>query len=122
MERADAEKLRVRMLHGLPPKSRTPPVTEPERRAVEEALKEGGQMIAKFAERQVDRERIKQELAQQPENELTAALYREVMNDLGRADTALSHAALAYHDEAFFESAITVATRILKRLEELACK
>lgn len=80
-------------------------------------------MIADFAERQAEREHAKAELAQQPEHQESAALYRDTLAHLAAADKALAEAKdLAYFDIAFWDAAMAHATRIIKQLEKLSCK
>jgi len=134
MQRKDAEALKVR-INGprkptvAPPvqadvvQLTPPPMSDAERAAWDEGLKEGGQMIAEFAERQADREQVKAELAQQPAHQDAAAIYRDILAHLSAADSALADAKdLAYFDIAFWDAAMAHATRIIKQLEKLSCK
>lgn len=98
-----------------------PPMSDAERAAWDEGLKEGGQMIADFAERQAEREHVKAELAQQPAHQDAAALYGETLAHLAAADKALGEAKdLAYFDLAFWDAAMAHTTRIVKHLEKQA--
>lgn len=134
MERKDAEALKLR-INGprkppaAPPVSAEvvpltpPPMSETEREAWNEGLKEGGQMIADFAERQAERAQVKADLAQQPAHQDAAAIYRQVLVHLAAADNALADAKdLAYFDIAFWDAAMAHAARIVKHLEKLSCK
>jgi hypothetical protein len=134
MERKDAEALKAR-LQGQRAKPQAvaplaevvpftpPPMSEAERAAWNDGLKEGGQMIADFAERQAEREHVKATLAQQPAHQDAAAIYRQILSNLAAADHALADAKdLAYFDIAFWDAAMAHATRIVKHLEKLSCK
>jgi hypothetical protein len=137
MERKDAEALKARITghRPAPPPPVPPPalaevvpITAPsmsaaERAAWDEGLREGGQMIAAFAERQEEYQRIKEDLAQQPEHQEAAALYRDILAKYEALHGALDQAAkMAYFDEEFWGAAWAHTTRILKQLENLRCK
>ena len=98
----------------------SPQISDVERSAIQDGLREGGQMIADFAERQADREQAKADLAQQPAYQNAAAIYRQVLTHLAAADTALVNAKdLAYFNTDFWDSAMAHATRIVKHLEKM---
>jgi hypothetical protein len=133
MERKDAEALKAgieaqrKPKLALSPSAEIVPITAPqmspeERTAWEEGMKEGGQMIADFAERLADREQVKAELAQQPDHQAAAATYRDILAHLEAADRLLDGPDLAYLDIAFWDAAMRHATRIVTHLEKLTCK
>lgn len=95
------------------------PVSPEERAAWEEGMKEGGRMIADFAERQAERERVKAEFAQKPENQAAAATYRDILAHLAAADRLLDGPELAYLDMACWDAAMCHARRIVNHLEKL---
>jgi hypothetical protein len=133
MERKDAEALKAgieaqrKPKLALSPSAEIVPITAPqmspeERSAWEEGMKEGGQMIADFAERQAERERAKAEFSQKPENQAAAEIYREILAHLEASDRLLDGPAFAYLDMAFWDAAMRHARRIVNHLEKLPCK
>jgi hypothetical protein len=133
MERKDAEALKA-SIEGerapklaLSPSAEIVPITAPsmspeERAAWEEGMKEGGQMIADFADRQAERERAWAEVSQKPEIKAAAEIYREILAHLEASDRLLDGPAFAYLDLAFWDAAMRHATRIVAHLEKLTCK
>jgi hypothetical protein len=80
-------------------------------------------MVADFAERQAERQRVKNDLAEQPAHQSAAATYRDILTHLQAADHALASAgSLAYFDIEFWDKAMAHATRIINQLEKLSCK
>jgi len=107
--------------NGGRPKTIT--LSDVERAAWDEGLKEGGQMIADFAEREAERKQVKADLAQQPSHQDAAAIYRDILGHLSAADNALAESKdLAYFDMNFWDAAMAHATRIVNQLEKISCK
>lgn len=95
MERKDAEALKAQLNPPKPPAAppvstevlplTPPPMSEVERAAWNDALKEGGQMIADVVERQAEREQVKAELAQELRKN---AAMREELDEAERTGRA----------------------------------
>lgn len=133
MQRKDAEALKAKL---NPPKQPAaskdpaqvirltpPPMSDAERQAIDEGLKEGGRLIAEYAERQAENAKTSDALqAQFPlsnETQTAEALAADVLARLKSLDSMLASAEIKPRFNERWQDAIRYADSIRKQLEQL---